>query len=47
LLSSFDIQLVQFTNLKKLYFNVCATSPKCLETKNPTNVGLDEPEAFH
>jgi len=24
LLSSFDIQLVQFTNLKKLYYNVCA-----------------------
>jgi len=24
LLSSYDIQLVQFTNLKKLYYNVCA-----------------------
>ena len=38
LLSSFDIQLVEFTNLNKLYHNVRETSPKYLLKNKLTNI---------
>ena len=38
LLSTFDIQLVEFKNLKKLYHNVYENSPKCLLKIKLTNI---------
>ena len=38
LLSSFDIQLVEFKNLKNLYHNVRETSPKYLLKNKLTNI---------
>ena len=38
LLSSFDIQLVEFKNLKNLYHNVRETSPKYLLKIKLTNI---------